>query len=187
MMPNTKVSLMLHPDRLQILTTISTRKMTAHDLAQELDIPLTSLYRHLNLLVEGGLLEIVAENPIRGTVEKVYALPTPPSLSAEDLAGMDKAAYEQAFMVYIATLLRDVQRYLATKQDDEALDVLADGVELSKVRLFLTDDELRDMNSQITKLMMKAVENTPTPERKPRIFSFLFLPGISGKPDNQDI
>jgi predicted ArsR family transcriptional regulator len=187
MMPNTKVSLMLHPDRLQILTTISARQLTAQDLAQELDIPMTSLYRHLNLLVEGGLLKIVAENPIRGTVEKVYALPAPPSLSAEDLAGMDKTACEQAFMVYIATLISDVQRYLATKQDDEALDVLADGVELSKVRLFLTDDEFHEMNGQITRLMMQAVENKPTQDRKPRIFSYLFLPGVTGRAISQDM
>jgi Fe2+ or Zn2+ uptake regulation protein len=37
--------------------------MTAKDLAQTMpDVPLTTLYRQINLLVEGGLLKVVEEH-----------------------------------------------------------------------------------------------------------------------------
>jgi hypothetical protein len=44
-------------------------------------------YRHINRLAEGGVLEVVDERPIRGTVERVYAVAETggASLSTADL------------------------------------------------------------------------------------------------------
>ena len=38
------------------------------------DIPIESLYRHLNILANTSILMVVGENRIRGTVESVYQL-----------------------------------------------------------------------------------------------------------------
>jgi DNA-binding transcriptional ArsR family regulator len=177
-MISSKVGLLMHPIRLQIVTTMANQQMTAGDLSHALAIPPTTLYRHINALVEGGILTIVEEIQKRGTVERVYAVTEAPSLTAEDLACMHKEDYEQIFMLYLTTLIRDMQRYLATKPDNSSFDILADGVELSKVRLNLSDDELKSMNNQITALMVSAIENQPTTDRKPRIFTFMFIPGV---------
>ena len=173
----TKFELILHPVRLQIVTTMAAQQMTAQELSKLLCIPNTTLYRHINALVDGGILEIVEETQKRGTVEKLYAIAAPPSLSAEDMKGMQKRDYEQAFMMYITTLISDMQRYLDSKPDDTAFDILADGVDLSKVRLLLSDDEFKQLNTQIFDLMLAAVENQPDGKRKPRVFSYMFIPG----------
>lgn len=38
------------------------------------DVPGASLYRHMKLLTESGILAVVGENRIRGTVESIYSL-----------------------------------------------------------------------------------------------------------------
>ena len=38
------------------------------------DVPGASLYRHMKLLTEHGILTVVGENRIRGTVESIYSL-----------------------------------------------------------------------------------------------------------------
>jgi Helix-turn-helix domain len=49
--------------------------LTTTPLAAELDdVPAGSLYRHVALLTRAGLLHVVAEHRIRGTVERTYAL-----------------------------------------------------------------------------------------------------------------
>lgn len=42
------------------------------------DVPGASLYRHMKLLTESGILTVVGENRIRGTVESIYSLKKAP-------------------------------------------------------------------------------------------------------------
>lgn len=172
-----KSDLLLHPIRLRIMTAIVNQRMTASDLAKILpDIPQATLYRHINALVEGGMLLIVAENPVRGTVERVYGASAPPSLTAADLRGMNKQDYINLFSQYLSFLMADAQRYLASKPDKGELDILADGVTLSKAQFLLSDDEFSEMNKKIIELMIAASKNQPADNRRRRIFTYLFLP-----------
>ena len=38
------------------------------------DVPSASLYRHMKILTEHGILTVIGENRIRGTVESIYQL-----------------------------------------------------------------------------------------------------------------
>ena len=90
-MPGRKANLILHPIRFRIVTAIAAYKMTTREIADLMpEIPLTTLYRHINILVEAGLMRVVEEKQIRGTIERTYALTAPPSLTAEDLEGMTR-------------------------------------------------------------------------------------------------
>jgi len=176
-MPGAKADLILHPIRMQIIAAISTYRATAKELGEAMpEVPQTTLYRHINALVEGGILKIVEENPIRGTVERVYALAAPPTLAPEDLQGMTKQDYEQVFTMILTTLMSDARRYLASKPDSGEIDLLADGVEFSKIQLNLSDEEYKAMNRQIVDMMMAAANNEPSPKRRRRVFSYLFIP-----------
>ena len=176
-MPSTKADLLLHPIRLQIITAISTQQMTAKGLAELIPgVPLTTLYRHINTLVEGGLLQVVGETQIRGTIERTYALASLPSLRTDDLQGMTRQEYQQAFQIYLSSLMGAAQRYLASKGDNEAFNPLADGVELSLGTLQLSDEEFKGMNKRILEILVPLAGNPPTPERKRRFFTYLFIP-----------
>jgi DNA-binding transcriptional ArsR family regulator len=176
-MPSLKADLLLHPIRLQIITAISNQQMTARELAEAVpDVPQTTLYRHINALVDGGLLKVVNETQIRGTVERTYAVAIMPSLKPEDLKGMTKQDYRQAFLVYLSTLMSAAQRYLDSKGEEAIFDPLADGLDLSLGTLYLSDAEFRTMNKRILEILMSASSNGPTPTRKRRMFTYLFIP-----------
>jgi DNA-binding transcriptional ArsR family regulator len=176
-MPNLKTSLLIHPIRLQIITAFSNRQMTAKELAEIIpNVPLTTLYRHINALVDGGLLQITSETQVRGTVERTYALAARPSLNADDLRGMKKQDYQQAFMIYLSSLMSITQRYLDHKGDDEEFNPLADGMDLSLGTLNLSDKEFQDLNRRILDLLLSCADNPPGVGRKPRTFTYLFIP-----------
>ena len=62
------------------------------------DVPGASLYRHMKLLTESGILTVVGENRIRGTVESIYSL----NKSALELdGGADGAAGPQRLLCQI--------------------------------------------------------------------------------------
>jgi len=176
-MTSKKADLFLHPIRLRIITAISPHRMTAKDIAHTMpEVPLTTLYRNINALVEGGIIRIVEENQIRGTVERVYALSGIPSLTADDLRGMSKEDCQQAFSVYLSTLMSDAKRYLDGKPDNKEINLLQDGVVVSKIELYLTADENRVLNERIQKIIMEAGQNEPSPTRRRHAFSYLVLP-----------
>ncbi len=176
-MPGQKAELMLHPIRLQILTAISTYQMAAKEIAELLpDIPLTTLYRHINLLLEGGLIRVVEEKPVRGTIEHIYALDAPPSLKSEDLRGITKEECEQSFTMYLSTLMSDARQYLNSKPDNIEINPIEDGVEINKAQFYLNDEEYKSMNAKILSLMLEASTNQPGTGRKRRVFSYVFIP-----------
>src|SRR5437868_1029394 len=75
-MEETRADVIFHPVRIRILQALfGGRTLTAQQLVEALDGPsIATLYRHLNRLVQAGILAVVEERPIRGTQEKVYAL-----------------------------------------------------------------------------------------------------------------
>ena len=176
-MPKTKLDLMVHPIRLRIITAISADRVTAKDLAKALpDILQTTLYRHINVLVDGGLLQIVDEIPQRGTVERVLSFKTPPSLEQEDLKGLSKEEYLEIFTVIVSTMLNEAINYINGVPEGEEIDLLAAGFDFNKIQLNLSDDEFNSLKRSIFELMMAAAKNKPSSDRKRRTFSYLFIP-----------
>ncbi len=176
-MPTSKAELLLHPIRLQIVTALTDRQMTARELAKNIPgIPPTTLYRQINTLVEGGILKVVGETQIRGTIERRYALAELPSLSAEDLRGMKKEDYRQAFMVYLSSLMSAGERYLEGRGVGEEINPLADGMDLSLGKLHLSDEEFKEMNRRIMEIILAASNNPSGDKRKTYTFTYLFIP-----------
>lgn len=60
------------PLRMRLLIEVMRRPMTAAQLAEALQVPLTRLYYHLNLLEGHGAIKVVATRPVRGIEEKRY-------------------------------------------------------------------------------------------------------------------
>ena len=70
------LDLLLHPVRLRIVHAMSGgRTRTTSDLCAGLpDVPKTTVYRHVGLLAEAGVLEVVDEQRVHGAVERHYRL-----------------------------------------------------------------------------------------------------------------
>src|SRR5262245_61796902 len=107
------------------------------------DIPQATLYHHLGTLTRAGLLRVVSERPVRGTVEKLYALADDNAiLGPADLADASRDDHLRYFTIFLATLLGDFARYLEQKAP---IDLLADGVGYREVSIDVSDEEFVEM------------------------------------------
>ena len=174
-MPTTKADLILHPLRMRIIMTIVGKQLTAQQLALTMpDIAQATLYRHLNKLAKGGVLAVVEERPVRGTLEKVYALNEQGAfLGAADIADFTKDDHMRYFTAFVAILLGEFSQYLDSK---EKPDLVADGVAYTKVAMYLSDEEFMNMAKQMNEALGSTLQNLPAPGRKRRMFTNIILP-----------
>ena len=68
--------IVMNPVRIRIAQYLILHEQgTTAQIGEELsDVPKASLYRHMKMLEDAGLIQVVQENKKRGTVEKVYKL-----------------------------------------------------------------------------------------------------------------
>jgi AcrR family transcriptional regulator len=163
--------LILHPIRLRIIQAfLGDRALTTSQVASELaDVPPGSLYRHIGLLVSAGVLGIVGERRVRGTVERTYTLRIG---AAQVDAAMTPEEYRRAFMTFVAGLLRDFDRYLALGQPD----LTRDDVGYRLGALWLSDTELTEFLRDLALVIQPRMGNAPSPERRRRMVAGVVLP-----------
>lgn len=166
--------LLLHPVRLRIIGAfLGDRKLTTADLRAELpDVPPTSLYRHLGHLIDAGVLDIVSERRVRGTIERTYVLRAALSVSPDDLASWTSDDHRRAFYGYVAALLTDFDRYL----DREHIDLRRDGAGYRMAGMWMTDEELNELTRGFLSLLQSYLANPATPDRTRRILRTIVLP-----------
>lgn len=169
-----KMDLILHPVRLKIVQSLLNGKtMTVQQLAERVeDVPQATLYRHLKKLLEASILSVVQENQIRGTVEKVYALNEPAIQSHEDLLNLTKEEHLEMFMHFTTHLMGMYESYL----EKEKPDLVKDGVTYRVANVHLSDEEYMEMAQEIGKIIVKAMKNEPSPERKSRNIATIVIP-----------
>lgn len=133
-------------------------KGTVKDIKSALvDIPSASLYRHIKILNDNGVIVVAEENKIRGTVEKVYQF-NKTSLEVDDENGT-------AVQMSLFNLCAAFARYFSSGHADPRKDLLM----LSGCTLTLTDEEfmqfLTELNEVTTKYMTKPVTQTSAPRQ----------------------
>lgn len=169
------LELILHPVRIRILVAMGGREATAQQLTKLIpDVAQATLYRHLNTLLKGNLLKVVAETPIRGTIEKVYALATSDllTLTQADIKSATAEDHARYFSIYLTTLMAEFSRYL---NQSAALDLQEDGVGYHILNLHMNRDELDEFGQGLNALMTPYLE--PKDDREQRLFSFTLMPG----------
>jgi DNA-binding transcriptional ArsR family regulator len=66
------VKALAHPLRIRILAILEDRVASPSEIAEELDAPLGNVSYHVRQLAELGLISLVRETPVRGTLEHHY-------------------------------------------------------------------------------------------------------------------
>jgi DNA-binding transcriptional ArsR family regulator len=173
-MKNSRTKLILHPVRMKITQSLlNGNQLNVQQIAARLkDVPQATLYRHLNKLLEADIIEVVRENQIRGTVEKIYGLKEQTINSREELMSLTKEQHQDLFLTFTTQLLSLYENYL--NQGD--VDLVRDGVSYRIANLYLTDEEFQELAKEIGALLQKAMLNEPTPERRARNFATIIIP-----------
>lgn len=169
-----KRDLLLHPVRLKIVQVLVKQPMTANSILDAMpDVSPASLYRHLKALVDGGLLEVVSEQPIRGGVERTYAsIESAVMLSYDDMADTTPEEHFRFFATFVGMLLTDYSRYL--ERDD--FDLEKDRVGYTQAPLWLSREELDELSNELRALVEARLPNEPAPDRQRVLLSTILVP-----------
>lgn len=162
------------PMKLQILLEIAKHEqVTAKQLSEKcVDIPQTTLYRNLKKMMTDGLLKIVSETQIRGTVEKTYALAFDISDPQSILSENSGPLYMQLFMQYLLVFAKQFQEYCSSS----GIDIKNDMTGFSLSHVYVSDKELTDTVKAISKILNPLQDNKPTENRKLRTIGLIVSP-----------
>lgn len=174
--------ILLHPIRLRIVLAAIGDEVTTADIAERLpDVPQATLYRQVAALVEAGILDVIAERRARGAVEKTFAVNIGrASLKPEDVEGMSADDHLEAFAVFAGALIESYGRYLDTPGAQPARD----GVSYRQARLWLTDDELEDLRTEMANTLAPSLELQRAPGRSARLLSTILMPDPTSPRDD---
>lgn len=75
------VKALAHPLRIRILAILEERVASPSQIAEELDAPLGNVSYHVRQLADLGLIKLVKETPVRGTLEHYYRAEIRPRIS----------------------------------------------------------------------------------------------------------
>ena len=154
----------MNPSRLRILECfIQNGDATAAEIQTQLsDIPTASLYRHINILLDDGWLELVSERKVRGATERRYKL-----------AGTRaNGNYEAQVSGVLLSLLATFKAYFADESSDPVRDMLL----VSTATLMLSDEEFEQFLIEQAKLEQKYLGRQPDGKRKPRRLTYISSP-----------
>jgi hypothetical protein len=177
--------LVLHPVRLRIVKAfLGDRALTTKQLAVELaDVPAGTIYRHVARLTEAGVLQVVAERRVRATTERTYALRMyAAQMQPDEIAAMSLDEHVNAFVAYIAGLLGDFDRYIATKPENPGQD----GSGYRVAAMWLTDAELHDYLRELAAISQPRLANAPGAGRQRRMLYTVVLPSPGAQGDEAD-
>ena len=163
----------LHPVRMRIVRRfLGDRRLTTAALLEELgDVPAASLYRHVRILAEHGVLAVAAERSVRGAVERTYVL-AGGDLGPDDAGAITAEQLRTGFLAFLAGLAEDLDRYL----DGGRIDPVADRIGFREVGLHLTDAEVDELGAAMAEVLLRFVGRPPGEGRTLRVLASVLLP-----------
>lgn len=170
------LDVMLHPVRMQIIQTlVNKRGLSAQELGERLPtVPQATLYRHLNTLLDAGMLQATEERTGSGHTERIFTMSEDHlTVSPDELAQISPADHMRYFMTFVAGLANDFSRYL--KRSD--IDFHRDGVGYRQTVLNLTDEELEVLIRDLNARMRRDEAKERGSGRTPRVITRIVMPG----------
>ena len=169
----TRAQAILHPVRARITVALSDRALTPREVARQMpEIPLGTVYRHINLLLNAGIIRVVAVRKVQGVLERQFALIQEQAflkreeLTADDITGLVAALTS----VVQATFGRYIQN-TPMPPPEGAMTFVINSV-------LLTRDEYAALRQTIADYMKKTGRQ-PSDEYERRFIAFFSTPDVS--------
>lgn len=150
-MPNEKAKLITHPLRARILTALLGRELSAQQIGALLpDVPLSSIYRHVRLLTEGGIIAPAREVRVNGALTKLYAVQAEGGrISPADTRDATRAEHWSYFTSFLNTLAGLYRAYL----EQEGADPAADPMHAMMGALHLSPAEYQEFTAALKRFL----------------------------------
>lgn len=167
--------LLLHPVRLRIVQAVfDGQPFTTLQLRERLpDVSRATMYRQVEILLEGGLLEVDSEDRVHGAVERRYRLlPARTLIDRDAAAAMSLDDHRRGFAAVVAGLLAEFTLYL----DQEGADPTSDAVSYRQFPLWLSDAEKTAFLEEVVAAIRPRMDHDPSPERRRHLLSTILFP-----------
>ncbi|ACU70825.1 putative transcriptional regulator [Catenulispora acidiphila DSM 44928] len=169
------LKLLAHPVRLRIIHALrGGRVLTAGGLGDRLgDVSRATVYRHLELLTEAGVLQVAEERRVRGAVERHYRLRGERAgIDAAQIAALTKDDHRVGFAAATAALQAEFAAYLE-RQDS---DPVADQVGYRQHAVWLSPRELEALIGALRVAILPALGNEAQEGRAQYLVSPILFP-----------
>lgn len=175
-----QAKLLTDPFKLKLLERFAGKPATTKQVADRMGEKAPRLYRHVDALVEEGLLQLVEEKPKRGTIERYYRtiaarFEMDPELFTTSSAGSDGA------VDMMRSLLRDTESDLVRlfeQLDNEPGDDAASAENaplLMRVSIRATRSEIASLQSKLEQWMEECGSIDADRDDSPELLSYAGL------------
>lgn len=177
-MPGSKrlTKAILHPVRARIIVSLGGRPLTPLEISKLMpDVPLGTLYRHINVLLESELLEVVRERRIHGTVERQFAL----KHGSTYLSDEEREELNAESLTGIVGSLTSVVSDAFARYAAQATPPYPEGAfSMVAQALYLTKEEVEEFRMFMRNFLSRK-ERTLGPDLERRLVAFFSVPDIS--------
>lgn len=159
---------MMNSIRMRIIQAAAAKKsMSATEICDKInDVPRTTLYRHINILLDANVLRVIEEKKIRGSVERILAL------NIDEIAKHNtiENAPQQAFGFLMNTYSK-FEKYF----NKENFTPANTKIFFNNTVMMMDDQEFDKFLSELQALLLK-YHFDAAPGRKPRDISIISAP-----------
>ncbi|WP_327398889.1 helix-turn-helix domain-containing protein [Streptomyces sp. NBC_01288] len=167
--------LLAHPVRLRVVHAMcGGRELTTAELCDRIrDVSKATVYRHVDLLAAGGVLEVALERRVRGAVERRYRLRRDSAgINTDTVNSLSLDDHRGAFATALAVLAAEFTAYL----ERDTADPVADLVGYRQHAVWLSPGELHGMIDGMREAIAPHLANEPSPDRTQYLISPILFP-----------
>ena len=170
---SSRLELIFHPICVRVLIEADQREVTTKQIRDAMpDVSSASLYRYLRRMVAEGVLAVVSERPVRGTVEKTYAATKIAHSPNAEAGPPDPEAFLGYFLGFLGLLQKQFRLYI--KQGVFAPE--QDGLLFGACAPYLTPEERNQVTEEIEAVLKKAMTNKMRSDRQPYLIFSSVIP-----------
>ncbi|TDU82224.1 helix-turn-helix protein [Kribbella voronezhensis] len=173
--PTPMSDLLLHPVRWRIVQRVLGRELTTTELKRDLpDVPTTTLYRHVAVLIDAGYLTVVRERRVRGTTERTLTLDQTKAegIDEAEARAMTPEQHRQGFLLMLSRLAADFDRMVERGDLYERLPQLG----YHQAALYVDAADQAVISQGINAVLEPYLEDAPGKDRV--VLSVIALPDV---------
>ncbi|MEU0092114.1 helix-turn-helix domain-containing protein [Kribbella sp. NPDC006257] len=173
--PTPMSDVLLHPIRWRIVQRVLGRELTTTELKRDLpDVPSTTLYRHVAVLIDAGILSVVRERKVRGTTERTLTLDQTKAgrIDEAEARAMTPEQHRQGFLLMLTRLAADFERAVERGDLTSRLTQLGYG----QLALYVDAADLETVRQGINAVVEPYLQQSPAKDRVS--LSLIALPDI---------
>ena len=140
--------IILNPIRMRIIQELSARQsITATELCEKIsDVPRTTMYRHINILIEYNILSVLSEKKVRGSLERTIAL----NISEITKHNTIENGAQNAFGFLMSNYAK-FHNYFSGENPDPGKDIIF----LNDTVMMMSDTEFYQFLAELRELILK--------------------------------